>query len=54
MPGESRARKGALPLPQWQIDWSEDQAGRARIAQAQRERWRVYRERVRSDGEAAA
>ena len=42
MPGESRARKGALPLPAVaNPDWPEDQAGRARIAQAQRERWHV-------------
>src|SRR6476620_589035 len=48
-PGKARCRLhgGKSPGP-------KTQAGRARIAEAQRERWRVYRERVRPDGEAAA
>jgi hypothetical protein len=55
---QSRAGQSALPLP-----WSgkstgpKTQAGRARIAEAQRLRWRAYRERVRavrSDDEAGS
>ena len=37
--------KIALPLSRWIVDGPKSEAGRARIAEAQRRRWRAYREK---------
>jgi hypothetical protein len=43
--GQGGLRQGALPLSRWSLDRSEDRGwARARIAEAQRRRWRAYRE----------
>jgi hypothetical protein len=46
LPGQSGARQGALPLPWRKIEGPKTEAGRNRIAEAHRQRWRAYRERI--------
>ena len=41
---KGRVRKGALPVPWGIVHGPKSEAGRARIAEAQRRRWRAYRQ----------